>query len=53
MGKTNLVTVMGVYGSYDVMKCVRCGITGKRYGLVDIKRDPKYKAKKYETCQGG
>jgi hypothetical protein len=31
--KSCLVTQMGKGCSYDTMKCVRCGATGKRYGL--------------------
>ena len=34
----------------DVFEC-RCGITGKRFGLSGaIKRDSKFKAKKYGAC---
>jgi hypothetical protein len=50
-GKSNLVTVMGRGVCYDTYRCEICGITGKRFGLDgDIKRDPKYKAKKYDNC---
>lgn len=39
--------------SYDKMKCKRCGITGRRYGLSSTtERDLKYRAKKYEKCPG-
>lgn len=51
--KQNLITIVKGSQSYDIMKCSVCGITGKRYGLSDvIKRDSKYKAKVYDTCQG-
>lgn len=48
--KTNLVTVMERGRSYDTAECSRCGITGKRFGLGDVKRDPQYKAKGYGSC---
>ena len=31
--KVNLVTVIRGDQCYDVMKCFRCGVTGKRHGL--------------------
>ena len=35
----------------DIMYCKKCGITGKRYGLSShIRRDSKYRSKKYEYC---
>jgi hypothetical protein len=38
----------------DVFECRKCGITGKKFRLdtVDVRRDSKYKAKKYESCSG-
>ncbi len=37
----------------DLHTCQDCGITGKRYGLSPvIKRDSKYRAKRYEFCTG-
>lgn len=47
--KTSLVTEAG---GYDRMKCERCGITGKRYGLGQhgVIRDKKYSAVKYCRC---
>lgn len=49
--KTNLVTLMNRNGSYDAMKCLCCGITGKRYGIGgSVLRDVQYKAKKYDYC---
>lgn len=36
----------------DLFRCKLCGITGKRYGLrTGVKRDSKYRAKKYEACR--
>ena len=36
----------------DLMFCSRCKVTGKRHGLsVAVKRDAKWRAKKYERCQ--
>ncbi|HEB27876.1 MAG TPA: hypothetical protein ENI05_08895 [Porticoccus sp.] len=39
--------------SYDVMACENCDVTGKRFGLGEggIKRDSKFRAKKYSRCQ--
>ena len=35
----------------DLMRCSRCGVTGKRYGLgSSVKRDSVFRAKKYEKC---
>lgn len=49
--KTNLMTVSDPrLGVYDTMKCELCGITGKRYGLISIKIDSKYRAKGYKVC---
>lgn len=50
--KQNLVTIMGRNGAYDNLKCIRCGITARRYGFNHILRDKKYKAKIYDTCEG-
>jgi hypothetical protein len=37
----------------DIFECRNCGITGKRAGLSsNIKRDSRYRAKKFEICQG-
>jgi len=49
--KQNLFTKTRGNHIYDVMKCSRCGITAKRFGLGDIIRDSKYKAKIYDTCE--
>jgi hypothetical protein len=36
---------------YDGMKCEKCGITGKRYGLTSyVKIDSKYKKKAFKKC---
>lgn len=35
----------------DIVTCLNCGITGKRFGLGSvIKRDAKYRAKRFEVC---
>jgi len=52
--KTNLVTIMnksGV-GSYDTMRCIKCGITGKRHGLGQrgVERDIQYSGDRYKEC---
>ncbi|MCT4544610.1 MAG: hypothetical protein N4A63_13800 [Vallitalea sp.] len=50
--KTNLATITRGGMSYDKMICTRCGVTGKRYGFSSVvKRDSKYKAKIYDTCE--
>lgn len=51
--KQNLVTIIKGGSSYDIMECSVCGITGKRYGLGGVvKRDSKYNANCYNTCDG-
>ncbi len=51
--KTNLVTVMNDYfGSHDTMKCNRCGITGKRFGIgPSVKIDNDFKAAGFLDCE--
>lgn len=48
--KQNLVTIIHGGENYDKLKCVFCGITAKRYGMNQIKRDSKYKAAVYDNC---
>ncbi len=50
--KVNAITVSHAGRTFDKYECERCGITGKRHGVALLKRDSKYKAKKYEKCQG-
>jgi hypothetical protein len=51
--KTNLITMISGKLCYDTYQCLKCGITGKRFGLNDIiVKDPKYKAEKYNNCTG-
>lgn len=51
--KENLMTIVRGSRSYDKMRCEKCGITGKRFGLGQgVIRDRKYQAKKYEKCRG-
>jgi hypothetical protein len=47
--KSSLVTEVG---GYDRMKCSKCNITGRRYGLGDTgtRRDEAYRAKAFEYC---
>lgn len=48
--KTNLMT-LHVRGQYfDTVECTRCGITGKRHGVGDVKVDSKFKSKVYARC---
>lgn len=48
--KTNLVTIIKGHSAYDTAICLRCNVTGKRFGLGGVTIDPKYKAKKYQSC---
>jgi len=51
--KQNLVTVADKRrGFHDIVKCARCGITGKRFGFdADVVLDPEYcRAKVYRRC---
>ena len=49
--KQNIITIIKGSNIYDIMKCSRCGITAKKYGLDNIVRDAKYKAKIYDYCE--
>ncbi len=46
-GKLSLVTERG---GYDRMRCGKCGITGKRYGINGVRIDSEYKAKAFMRC---
>jgi|SRR5271157_554035 len=49
--KTNAITRKDRLGIYDTMRCRKCGITGKRFGLNSHTTiDNKFRAKKYKTC---
>ena len=50
--KTNMYTLKGRGGYYDTMKCKKCGVTGKRYGIGSegVKMDSKYRANKHKVC---
>ena len=52
--KTNMYTLLdNRLGMYDAMICRACRITGKRFGLNEhVKVDSKFRAKKYQKCQG-
>lgn len=50
--KQNLVTVIRGGTNYDIMKCERCDVTGKRFGLSrSVIRDSQYRAKCYSHCE--
>lgn len=50
-GKTSLVTQYRAGSAFDIMKCDRCGIFGKRYRLNEfVKRDNKFSAQVYARC---
>ena len=53
--KTNLMPLTVPAGSRagslnDAMECLVCGVTGKRYGLIEVKIDSKFRAKRYQRC---
>jgi hypothetical protein len=51
--KVNKITVITKGGgSHDLMRCLRCDVTGKRYGLGEngVVLDPKYHAKYWHNC---
>lgn len=50
--KTNAITVVGPRGVHDTLRCDRCGITAKRYGLSNVVLDGDFKAKAFRTCAG-
>ena len=51
--KQNWFTEKNKHGSHDILKCSRCGITAKRYGIEwPPTIDYKYRAKKYIVCLG-
>lgn len=48
--KQNLVTIEYLGRLYDVVKCMQCGITGKRHGVSMPVRDHKFRAEVYRRC---
>lgn len=48
--KTNLVTLQSPQGFYDSVKCSRCGVVARRYGMRRIVRQNPFRAKKFERC---
>ena len=49
--KQNLVTVSYRGQLFDIMRCGRCDITGKRHGLNQpVKLDSQYQAKAFQRC---
>ena len=49
--KQNLVTKRGTKGGYDVMKCKHCGMTGRRYNLVQIEISGNYSKDNVFECK--
>jgi hypothetical protein len=50
--RTNGMSVQFRGQLVDVFECRKCGVTGKKFRLdsVDVRRDAKFKAKKYDVC---
>lgn len=48
--KMNLTTKMFNGRPYDIVRCTRCKITGKRWGLARARRDSQFKAQVYARC---
>lgn len=50
--KLNWGTKSDHRGSFDMMRCERCGCEGRRYGLGEggVKRGATWKAKKWKHC---
>jgi len=53
-GKLNWGTKSDHRGSFDMMRCERCGCEGRRYALgqLGVKRGAAWKAKKWKNCPG-
>jgi len=51
--KQNLITVIGKKTNYDILKCTKCGIKGKRYGISnEIILDGRTANNKIINCDG-
>lgn len=50
--KQNIITLQDHRGMFDEVKCKKCGITARRYGLTAIKRSAKFRSGKWANCQG-
>lgn len=48
--KMNLTTKMFNGRPYDIVRCTRCKIMGKRWGLAKTRRDSQFKARVYARC---
>jgi len=50
--KTNSFTIITRHSSHDTMRCEKCNITGKRFGLGQngVKIDSKFRAKRHIRC---
>lgn len=49
--KVNIVTILDSrLGTFDILRCKFCGVTGKRFGLTNFKIDRKFRARKWQKC---
>ena len=48
--KENLVTISDKHGIYDKYRCTECGVTAKRFGFGEPRRDKKFKHERFADC---
>lgn len=48
--KINLVTLTDSFGMYDLVRCERCGVKGKRYGFDTVVFSSRYRPSIVEYC---
>lgn len=48
--KQNIYTQVSPQGSFDLMKCEKCGALARRYGLANFKMQKGFTTKKFKTC---
>lgn len=48
--KSSLTTVFERGRMFDRMRCDKCGITAKRFGMSSIVIDPTYRARAFQNC---
>jgi len=48
--KQNLYTLSDHRGHFDLVKCTRCGVVARRYGVDRLVRQTPYRAKKFQYC---
>lgn len=48
--KQNIYSLTHAGRAYDIVKCERCGVTGKRYGVGKARLDSQFRAKVYQLC---